>query len=60
VVSFTLRPLYPRKKPLVPIGGWVGPRADLDAMVKRKIPNPRRESSLKTPIVQSVAERYTD
>jgi hypothetical protein len=23
------------------IGGWVGPRAVLDAMVKRKIPSPR-------------------
>jgi hypothetical protein len=22
------------------IGGWVGPRADLDAVVKRKIPSP--------------------
>jgi hypothetical protein len=26
------------------IGNWVGPRAVLDAMVKRKIPSPRRES----------------
>jgi hypothetical protein len=25
------------------IGGWVGPRAILDAVVKRKIPSPRRE-----------------
>jgi hypothetical protein len=25
------------------IGGWVGPRAVLDAVVKRKIPSPRRE-----------------
>jgi hypothetical protein len=42
------------------IGGWVGPRANLDAVVKRKIPGPRRESNLRTPIVQSVAQRYTD
>jgi hypothetical protein len=35
------------------IGGWVGPRAVLDAMVK-KIPNPRRESNPRTPIVQFV------
>jgi hypothetical protein len=42
------------------IGGWVGPRAVLDAVVKRKIPSPRRESSPRTPIVQSVAQRYTD
>jgi hypothetical protein len=25
------------------IGGWVGPRAVLDAVVKRKIRSPRRE-----------------
>jgi hypothetical protein len=42
------------------IGGWVGPRAFLDAVVKRKIPSPRRESNLRTPIVQPVAQRYTD
>jgi hypothetical protein len=42
------------------IGGWVGPRAVLDAVVKRKIPNPRRESNPRTPIVQSVAQRCTD
>jgi hypothetical protein len=40
------------------IGGWVGPRAVLDAVVKRKIPSPRRESNPKTPIVQPVAQRY--
>jgi len=27
------------------IGGWVGPRAGLDAVTKRKIPSPRRESN---------------
>jgi hypothetical protein len=42
------------------IGGWVGPRAGLDAVVKRKIPSPRRESNPTTPIVQSVAQCYTD
>jgi hypothetical protein len=42
------------------IGGWVGPSAVLDAVVKRKIPSPRRESNPRTPIVQSVAQRYTD
>jgi hypothetical protein len=42
------------------IGGWVGPRAVLDAVVKTKIPSPRRESSPRTPIVQPVAQRYTD
>jgi hypothetical protein len=42
------------------IGGWVGPTAVLDAVVKRKIPSPLRESNPRTPIVQPVAQRYTD
>jgi hypothetical protein len=42
VVSFTHRPLYPRETAPSThwIGGWVGPRAGLDAVVKRKIPSP--------------------
>jgi hypothetical protein len=39
------------------IGGWLGPRAFLDTVVKRKIPNSRRESNPRTPIVQPVAQR---
>jgi hypothetical protein len=41
MVSFTLQQLYSQgKNPGTNwIGGWVGPRADLDAVVKRKIPN---------------------
>jgi hypothetical protein len=42
------------------IGGWVGPRAVLDAVVKRKIPSPRRKSNPRAPIIQPVAKRYTD
>jgi hypothetical protein len=42
------------------IGGCVGPKAVLDAVVKRKIPSPRWESNPRTPIVQPVAQRYTD
>jgi hypothetical protein len=42
------------------IGGWVGPGAVLDAVVKKKILNPRRESNTRTPIVQPVVQRYTD
>jgi hypothetical protein len=42
------------------IGVWVGPRAVRDAVVKRKIPSPRRKSNPRTPIVQPVAQRYTD
>jgi hypothetical protein len=42
------------------IGGWMGPRAVLDEVVKRKIPSPRRESNPRIPNVQPVAQRYTD
>jgi hypothetical protein len=42
------------------IGGWVDPRAVLDAVVKRKIPSPRRELNPRTPIVQAVAQSYTE
>jgi hypothetical protein len=42
------------------LGGWVGSRAVLDAVVKRKIRSTRRESNPRTPIVQPVAQRYTD
>jgi hypothetical protein len=50
-----------KKEPLVPIVvGWVGPRAVLDAVVMRKIPSTRRQSNPRTPIVQPVAQLYTD
>jgi hypothetical protein len=39
---------------------WGFPTRVLDAEVKRKNPSPRRESNPKTPIVQPVAQRYTD
>jgi hypothetical protein len=42
------------------IGGWVGPRAILDAVVKRKIPSPHQELNPRTPIVQPVAQHYTN
>jgi hypothetical protein len=42
------------------IGSWVGPRAVLDAVVKRKISSRRWESNPRIPIVQPVAQRYTD
>jgi hypothetical protein len=53
VVSFTSRPLYPQGK-----SSWysVGPKAVLEAVVKRKIPSLRRESNPGTLIVQSVAQ----
>jgi hypothetical protein len=42
------------------IGGWVGRKAVLDTVVKRRIPSPRREWNSRTPIVLPVAQRYTD
>jgi hypothetical protein len=36
----------------------VGPRAVLDAVVKRKIASPRRKSNPRTPIIQPVAQPY--
>jgi hypothetical protein len=48
VVSFTPGPLYPQvKRPWYPLvrRGWVGTRAGLDAVVKRNIPSPCRESN---------------
>jgi hypothetical protein len=38
----------------------MGPRAVLEAVVKRKILSPRRESNSRTPIVQPVVQSYTD
>jgi hypothetical protein len=40
--------------------GCLGPRAVLDAVVKRKIHSLRRESNPRTPIVQLLPQRYTD
>jgi hypothetical protein len=39
------------------IGGWVGPRAGLDAVVKRKIPSPSRDSN--PSIIQPAVQSYT-
>jgi hypothetical protein len=41
-------------------GSWMGRRAVLDAVVKRKIPSPRRESKPRTPTVQPVTHCYID
>jgi membrane protein insertase Oxa1/YidC/SpoIIIJ len=53
LVSFTLWQLYLRER--APdthcIGGWVGRRAILDAVVKRKISSLRRESNPRTPMM---------
>jgi hypothetical protein len=42
------------------IGGCMGPRADLEAVEKRKTSSSRREWNPRTPIVQPVASRYND
>jgi len=42
------------------IGGWVGPRAILDVVVKREIPSPCRVSNPRTLIIQPIAQCYTD
>jgi len=41
------------------LGVWVGSRAVLDAVVKRKIPNSRRESNPRTLVVQPIAQEVT-
>jgi hypothetical protein len=61
VVTFTLRPLYPRRKsPRIHwIGGCVDPRAGMDDVENRKfLPLPGLNSDPST--VQPVASRYTD
>jgi hypothetical protein len=57
VVSFTPRERAPGTRW---IGGWVGLIAVVDVVVKRKIPSPCQESNPRTPIVQPVAQRYTN
>jgi hypothetical protein len=60
VVTFKPRPLYPQgKSPWYPLDR-IGLRAVLNAVVKKKILSPRRESSRRTSIVQPIAQRYTD
>jgi hypothetical protein len=41
------------------MGGWVGPRAGLDAVTKRETLSPCRELNPNHPIVQPVVSRYT-
>jgi len=51
VDSFTSRPLFPRERISCTywIGAWVGPRACLNAVSKRKIPSPCQESNPRCP-----------
>jgi hypothetical protein len=54
--------LSPRKEPHGThwIGGWLGTRAVMDAVVKRKILSPHRESNPRTPIVQRIKKCYVE
>jgi hypothetical protein len=51
--------LPPRNEPLVPIGlgGWVGPRAGLNTVVKR---NFQPLSGLEPSIIKSITQRCTN
>jgi hypothetical protein len=42
------------------IGGFMDPRAVMNAVVKRKIPSSCRELNPRTSIFQPAAQRYTD
>jgi hypothetical protein len=61
-VSFTSRPLYPEgKSSLYPLDRKLGGHQSRSGRSgEEKNSQPRRESNPKTPIVQSVAQRYTD
>jgi hypothetical protein len=60
VVRFTTRPLYPQgKSPGTHwIGNWVGSRAGIEALAKRKIPTSCRDTNLdhpaRSPVVVAV------
>jgi hypothetical protein len=62
VVSFTPRPLYHQgKSPWYPLDRRLGrPQSRSGGGGEEKIPSLRRESNLRTLIVQPVAQRYTD
>jgi hypothetical protein len=60
VDSFTPRPLYPKGKSTHWIGGWEGPRAVLDAVVKRKIPSPAGNRTLEPRTTSPQPSPYTD
>jgi hypothetical protein len=45
------------KVAMVPIGGWVCPKASLDAVEKRKISWPFR---IQTPAIQTIAHHYSN
>jgi hypothetical protein len=62
MVTFMPWPLYPMERDPGThcIGSWVGPRAVLEMVVKRKFPSPCQELNPRTLTVQPVAQQYTD
>jgi hypothetical protein len=62
VVSFMPRLLSPqgRAPGTYWIGDWVGPRVVLDMMVKREITSPCWELNPRIPIIQPIAQCYTN
>jgi hypothetical protein len=61
VVSFTIRPLYPRgNNPLYPLDRRLGEPQNWSGHGVEEIPNPGRESNPDHPIFQPIAGRYTD
>jgi hypothetical protein len=54
VINFTAQPIYPRKKPgTYYIGGFLGTRAGLNAVEKRRSLTPAEK---RTPAVQTVTK----
>jgi hypothetical protein len=62
VISFTPRPLYPQgKSPWYPLDRRLGgPQSRSRSGGEEKNSQPRRESNPRTPIIQPVAQSYTD
>jgi hypothetical protein len=52
---FTLKEIAPG---ILSVGGWVGSRAGLDMMAKRKIPSPLQESNSITPLRNNVTDKH--
>jgi hypothetical protein len=58
VVNFTPWPLYPRER--APSTHWIGPRAGLDAVVKRKFTSPCQDTNprLSRPLSRAIPLNY--
>jgi hypothetical protein len=56
----SLAALLRERAPDIHLIGWVGPRASLDMVSKRKFSSPCRDSNPDHPIVQPVVSRHTN